>query len=50
MSPYRKPPRSAISQKDRQFEDLLRRAYDFLSRPQPIPAVTKPKKKQSKVA
>jgi hypothetical protein len=45
MCPSRVLPRVRISKKDRQFEELLRRAYNFLNRPQPSPAVMKPKKR-----
>jgi len=47
--PAKTPPRT-ISQKDREFEDLLRRAFNFLNRSQPSPAVTNHKKNRSKVA
>jgi hypothetical protein len=46
--PVKTPPR-AISEKDREFEDLLRRAFNFLNRAEPSPAVTNAKKRPSKV-
>lgn len=49
MCPSHLLPRGRISKKDRHFEELLRRAYNFLNRPQPSPALMKPKKR-SKVA
>jgi hypothetical protein len=45
--PVKTPP-GTISKKDREFEDLLRRAFEFLNRSQPSPALTK--KRRSKVA
>ncbi len=44
-----KTPRT-ISLKDREFEELLRRAFEFLKRSQPSKALTKTKNRRSKVA
>jgi hypothetical protein len=44
-----KTPRT-ISRKDQEFEDLLRRAFEYLNRSQPPKALTKTKNKRSKVA
>jgi hypothetical protein len=44
-----KTPRT-ISRKDRQFEELLRRAFEFLNRSQPSKALATDKKRRGKVA
>lgn len=47
-----RPPKTptSISKKDREFDELLRRAFEFLYRSQPSKALTSTKKKRSKVA
>ena len=47
--PVKTPP-LAISKKDREFEELLRTAFEFLNRSQPSNVLAKATKKRSKVA